>query len=1048
MNSENSVSGSDYVGGAIGSYVKGSTSNVTVSLKSLGSVTGANYVGGAIGRVAGGSITSVASDVYANSAIGGGAYIGGTVGTVDGGTITTASLVLHGVYYPVAQKSGSNPGEACIGGVIGRINNGTVTNAKLSGEGGSIDLSSNFGKTYSNAMLINANGSSLGGVIGQVVAGSSSKIYNIEVDSVNICVVSSDGSDNIGGWIGSCYGQIGQSGTVFNVNSVKLVYSSGNNVGGFCGSFGSGSSNSDTLYSSLSVVLDGAYITGRSGVGGIFGRIDGAKLETGNANRIEVKLTNETRVGDFRGTVGGSLEGCICYNAGGAIGCYTAITTISGNNSGSNRLWVEIDPTSMVFAGADSGHPETDGVGGAIGIFGTAGNNNSPSYGLNSINEECDAYISVYCESPEPSVYSGFTNAGGVFGFMAGGKVRYCFSTAVVRSDGISEGIGTGGFIGKMDAGTIYGSYSGGHTNTDNMYSEDSPNVIGLNNVGGLIGLMGQNVTSVQDCYSTSSVSGLNYVGGFIGHIVEENKNANVVKSTYSTGSVFGSEPDPEAGVYIGAFVGFAPDDRNGDGKLIFFEHSSSNKYVAFTNPTSMPIVGNIESVERAAIFGAFWTGDGNNWYGTNYIRVNPLSTYNAYPFNENLKSAVDAYFPLRTYVSYFTGEEMVYEGDNIKYKIYYGIHYGDWPMPYDGFGKKAISSCAEAVINGSYTYDPSNPTAIDPTNDLVLTSTVEQNTTLVLGVDYEVTGIRNNTNAGTANIVLNGIGDYFGTLTVDFQIAPANLEDLDVDVVVGPETTPGTDGSLVPGYAVRLFFSNDTIKDLVKDTDYEAALYDADDGSHVIKISGKGNYTGEIIVPYCIVSFESDADNKVYSVVRSGEYVTPPDVSKEGSTLLYWYYLNASNEETEFDLSAPVTSDAELFAKWEEDNPGDNPGDGSGEGSGEGAGDAGGNTYGNTDGNTTEGDAASGDTNGGDTTGGNAATGDQNDMTTPPAVTGDDTSNDSDDDSGSGEGGGEQGGDTGSGEGGTSTDQQTGGEQGGDSSSSRTDGINVGDYD
>ena len=81
---------------------------------------------------------------------------------------------------------------------------------------------------------------------------------------------------------------------------------------------------------------------------------------------------------------------------------------------------------------------------------------------------------------------------------------------------------------------------------------------------------------------------------------------------------------------------------------------------------------------------------------------------------------------------------------------------------------ERKLSNCT-ATIEGNYVYtgEPISPKLIVKDGDIVLKE----------GVDYEITS-RVGTDAGKAYLVITGIGNYTGDLTVEYVIAKANLKD------------------------------------------------------------------------------------------------------------------------------------------------------------------------------------------------------------------------------------------------------------------------------
>ena len=88
----------------------------------------------------------------------------------------------------------------------------------------------------------------------------------------------------------------------------------------------------------------------------------------------------------------------------------------------------------------------------------------------------------------------------------------------------------------------------------------------------------------------------------------------------------------------------------------------------------------------------------------------------------------------------------------------------------------KDISKCT-GTVEGSYVYTGEK---IEP--KLVVK---DGSTTLVEGVDYTIVS-KTGTNAGVAHVTIKGIGNYTGTLTIDYTIAKANLANATVLNVAG----------------------------------------------------------------------------------------------------------------------------------------------------------------------------------------------------------------------------------------------------------------------
>ena len=151
---------------------------------------------------------------------------------------------------------------------------------------------------------------------------------------------------------------------------------------------------------------------------------------------------------------------------------------------------------------------------------------------------------------------SGGSSTGGLIGTVIDSTVEKCAASLVVSS--IASGGSTGGLIGAVaDAGTgttqVRGCYSAGRTvrgryDTYDTEEEDprAINVAGIGSVGGLIGSFVGAAGSIENCYSTCSVSGL-VAGGLVG-------TANcTIQNSYTTGLVSGVT---KGGAFAGQLTG------------------------------------------------------------------------------------------------------------------------------------------------------------------------------------------------------------------------------------------------------------------------------------------------------------------------------------------------------------------------------------------------------------------------------------------------------------------------------------------------------------
>ena len=108
------------------------------------------------------------------------------------------------------------------------------------------------------------------------------------------------------------------------------------------------------------------------------------------------------------------------------------------------------------------------------------------------------------------------------------------------------------------------------------------------------------------------------------------------------------------------------------------------------------------------------------------------------------------------------------------------------------------------------------------------------------------------NTNAGTASILLSGIGAYAGRKTVTFEILQASINGASVKL---PEAEYVSDGTTA-------FTPEPTVvldgKTLVQGVDYSVSYADnVNAGEAKVIISGKGNYSGTVTVTFTIKANE-----------------------------------------------------------------------------------------------------------------------------------------------------------------------------------------------
>ena len=157
---------------------------------------------------------------------------------------------------------------------------------------------------------------------------------------------------------------------------------------------------------------------------------------------------------------------------------------------------------------------------------------------------------------------------------------------------------------------------------------------------------------------------------------------------------------------------------------------------------------------------------------------------------------------------------------------------------------------------------------------------------TLVSGTDYTI-AYSNNTEVGTATIVVTGKGNFTGTATGTFNISPASI--VGASVTAANQTYTGS--ALEPTVTVKL-----NGKTLSLGTDYTVAYSNNTEvGTATITVTGKGNYTGSATGTFQITSathtpgWDKDADGDWVYYDENGTMLTNQWFKDGGA----WYHFD-----------------------------------------------------------------------------------------------------------------------------------------------------------
>ncbi len=241
-------------------------------------------------------------------------------------------------------------------------------------------------------------------------------------------------------------------------------------------------------------------------------------------------------------------------------------------------------------------------------------------------------------------------DAGGLVGSMTGGSVDKCAAALYVNGSK-----NAGGLIGTTSDVEVTGSYSGGHTSNGeylpSKVTSDKAhiNVIGTVNAGGLIGQVNGKTKTVENCYSTCSVSG-GTVGGFVGQ-----SSAEIV-SCYATGLVEGTTKGAFAGSLTGSY------SKNLYYEIINEVAGGDYPYLKAVGNKSNSEVTGVTALDADAVSYDKFVGNPGNWENA--------SAYD--------KTALDKLFGTDKYSLKTVAQLGATVGDG----DFVATHYGDWPAP------------------------------------------------------------------------------------------------------------------------------------------------------------------------------------------------------------------------------------------------------------------------------------------------------------------------------------------------------------------------------
>ena len=456
------------------------------------------------------------------------------------------------------------------------------------------------------------------------------------------------------------------------------------------------------------------------------------------------------------------------------------------------------------------------------------------------------------------SVYSKYSNAGGITGVMTKGTVKNCYALISVRGD--AAGACVGGVVGRMVEGTIENCHYG----MDKEYNPVANTTIKDYNyfvasagesayTGGFVGSAGANIT-IKTSYTTATVKALagtatggfagqantgtiesNYVGGHtysgqylsnsgdvtgggkVGGFIGQTTGNVSIKTSYTTASVSGS------GTYAGGFIGSRADGTSintcySTGLVIASAETVAGAFAGSsvaTNYTSTYVLRGVNKDKK--LVGSL---DAESITGLSFAdsaTIKGGGDYTGHPFDASLGTV----YPLRAVIN--------------------SEHWGDWPTGVTG--EKSILETDIHLNKDIFDYDKDGVTV---ESELQLYSD-ELGRDLILDEEYTLT-YTNNDRVGKAQVMIMGKGVYSGAISLPFTIVEKSIKDATVEIEKAGDPPKAvyeyTGAPIVPVITVKV--GDD---ELVLNTDYYLTYNPdntnicEDDKEITVTVHGIGNY-------------------------------------------------------------------------------------------------------------------------------------------------------------------------------------------------------------
>ncbi|MBQ8279918.1 MAG: InlB B-repeat-containing protein [Roseburia sp.] len=192
--------------------------------------------------------------------------------------------------------------------------------------------------------------------------------------------------------------------------------------------------------------------------------------------------------------------------------------------------------------------------------------------------------------------------------------------------------------------------------------------------------------------------------------------------------------------------------------------------------------------------------------------------------------------------------------------------------------------------------------------------------TVLTQGTDYSVS-YRNNINAGTAKVLVTGIGYYAGTMEKEFSIVPKTLDAAATVNISSISRQRYTGKMIVPAVTIELDGER-----LVKGRDYTVAVLDGVEvGTATLIATGIENYAGELAtfsfeiykttITYVLNGGVNSADNPDFYTAE--DKITFANPTRDDYDFMGWYSDDTYTKRVR-GIEPGTEGNITLYAKWE----------------------------------------------------------------------------------------------------------------------------------